>query len=99
MAGKKARATAISSTVKKAVMERDGCCVWCGRPGLPEAHYISRAQFGLGIEQNILALCRECHNRYDRTGDRQQMRKVFRQYLQSKYPDWNEDDLIYRKKW
>ena len=95
---------------KEAISERDSidgwpCCINCGRPapqGRPtefsNAHYISRAQGGLGIPENGLTLCQQCHMRYDQSTHRQEMRAFFREYLESKYPDWNEDELIYRKR-
>lgn len=96
----RAKALAISPETKKKVLARDqGICVWCGRWGLPEAHYISRKKGGLGIEQNIITLCRICHDRYDHgdATDRWNMKLRFREYLQDKYPDWDESKLIYRK--
>lgn len=95
---KRTRALSISPAVREAVTERDGgMCIWCGRPGDPVAHYISRAQGGLGIEQNILTLCPECHRRYDQSHRRGEMRAVFRQYLMEHYPGWDENELIYRR--
>lgn len=95
---KRAKACDIPLEVREKVFERDGYCVFCGNPNAsPNAHYISRAQSGLGIEQNILTLCSTCHDRYDKTADRKQMREVFKKYLQSKYVEWNEDDLVYKK--
>lgn len=47
---RRTKALAISDKVKQAVLDRDEYCVWCGRQGAPNAHYISRAQGGLGIE-------------------------------------------------
>lgn len=96
---KRAKACDIPKAVKEKVFERDGgLCIFClcGNAS-PNAHYISRAHGGLGIEQNILTLCSECHRRYDATTDREQMRQFFKRYLQSKYADWNENDLIYKK--
>ena len=93
---------------KEAVSERDSidgwpCCVWCGLAApaplvWSNAHFISRAQGGLGIPENGLTLCPQCHMRYDQSTHRQEMRAFFREYLESKYPDWNEDELIYRKR-
>lgn len=94
---RRTKALAISDKVKQTVLDRDEYCVWCGRQGAPNAHYISRAQGGLGIEENILTLCTECHRRYDQSGDRRIMREYFREYLQSKYPEWDESKLVYRK--
>ena len=71
----------------------------CGRPGLPEAHYIPRSQGGLGIEQNIVTLCRECHDKFD-FGDRETMDAlggIIRAYLMGEYPDWDESKLVYEK--
>lgn len=97
---RRAKALDIPSYVKQAVNRRDGGrCVYCLDRGLPEAHYIPRSNGGLGIEQNILTLCRSCHDRFDH-GDRETregMREYFREYLMSKYPDWNETKLIYKK--
>ena len=89
---KRAKSTQITSRVKKAVYERDrGLCVVCGRAGIPEAHYIPRSKGGLGIEQNIVCLCRGCHDRFD-FGDRETsetMGDIIRIYLESEYPDWD----------
>lgn len=96
---KRTRALDISARVKAAVWARDGgCCVICGSPhAAPNAHYISRAQGGLGVEENVVTLCGDCHRRYDQSADRQILRAVIREYLVGKYPDWDENKLIWRK--
>lgn len=96
---KRTKALAIPPEVKAAVRKRDGgCCVLCGSPyGEPDAHYISRAQGGLGIEQNLVTLCFQCHMRYDQSTEREEIRMDLREYLMSKYPDWDKQRLIYRK--
>lgn len=92
------KATDISKAVKLAVLDRDGgVCINCGATGLPEAHFIGKAQGGLGIEENIVTLCRECHSLYDNSEQRGEIRKKLRRYLQSKYDGWNEKDLYYHK--
>ena len=98
MKSERTKALEISKAVKARVYERDGgCCVLCGRPGNPEAHFISRQKSGLGIEENVVTLCRDCHRRYDQTIERQAIRWVLAEYLKSKYPDWDESKLIYKK--
>lgn len=99
----------IPKGVKKAVAERDSidghpCCVFCGKPAptstplaFSVAHFIPRSQSGLGIEENILTLCWDCHMRFDQSTERENMRMFFREYLMSKYPEWNEENLIYKK--
>ena len=96
---KRTKALSISPKVKNAVYERDGgCCVWCGNPyGQPNAHFIPRSQGGLGIEENVLTLCWECHQRFDNSIGRMKMREFFEEYLKSKYPEWEEEKLYYKK--
>lgn len=90
--------TAIPKAVKEKVYERDGGrCVFCGRPGLPEAHYVSRARGGLGVERNILTLCRPCHDAMDNGKYGGQFRVLAKAYLKKWYPDWDESKLIYKK--
>jgi 5-methylcytosine-specific restriction endonuclease McrA len=96
----RSKATAISKRVKNIVYERDnGTCIVCGKPGLPEAHYISRQRGGLGIEQNIVTLCRDCHYLYD-YGDKamkETIRYTIKEYLTMHYPDLKEKNLIFKK--
>lgn len=96
---KRTKALQISKSVKDAVWERDGHqCVLCGSHyAQPNAHYISRAQGGLGIEENIVTLCQNCHRRYDQTELRTPIRRCLCAYLKSKYPGWDESKLYYRK--
>lgn len=88
----------IAPKVKKIVAERDeGLCVICKRPGLPNAHYISRAHGGLGIEQNIVTLCLVCHDCYDNGVFRENFKDAIRGYLEEHYENWDESKLVYRK--
>lgn len=96
---RRTKALAISAKVKARVWERDsGCCIICGSTNAaPEAHYIARSQGGLGIEENIVTLCRPCHDNFDFGANREVFGGVIRGYLQEHYPHWNDDNLIYRK--
>ena len=97
---KRTKALSIPEKVKTTVWERDGhCCIWCGSPyAAPNAHFIARSQGGLGnTEENIMTLCQTCHMRYDQSKHRKIMREFFRDYLKGKYPNWDEDKLIYRR--
>jgi 5-methylcytosine-specific restriction endonuclease McrA len=96
----RSRATDIPKKVKEKVYERDnGCCILCGRPGNPWCHFISRQKGGLGIEQNIVTLCNDCHREYDESGGamHQTMRIAIKEYLVEHYPNLNEKDLVYKK--
>lgn len=95
---KRAKATDIPKNVKETVYTRDkGKCVVCGKAGIPNAHVVRRSQGGLGIEQNIVTLCPRCHEEFDNGSQRQEIDKLLREYLQSIYKNWNEEDLIYNK--
>lgn len=102
---KDTKARAFTEDAKTAIAERDRhegwpCCVYCGAAA-PEklawsnAHFISRAQGGLGIPENGLTLCPACHRKYDQTTARREMRNFFREYLKSKHPGWDESKLYY----
>lgn len=95
---KRTKLCSITPKVRQAVERRDnGLCIFCKRPGRGEAHYISRAQGGLGIEENIITVCRECHNAMDNTERRQIMKQIAAAYLREHYQGWNEYDCTYRK--
>ena len=92
------RALSISSEVKRSVYERDGGrCIFCGRPGNPEMHYIPRSKGGLGIEENIGTGCRECHRKLDETTQRPEMLKQFKAHLNIWYPGFPDEQRIYRR--
>jgi hypothetical protein len=92
------RACAIPKEVKLIVYERDHeRCIFCGAPGFPEAHVIPRSHGGLGVPQNIITVCRSCHDKLDNSTDRQQMLDVAVEYLGSYYPNISQTDVIYQK--
>lgn len=98
----RSKACDIPEKIKKDVFERDcGRCVNCGKTftAKPNAHYISRAKGGLGIEENIVTLCIDCHYRYDNgTGaEHKLIGDNLKAYLKSNYPEWEEKNLIYHK--
>ena len=98
MKSERTKALEISRSVKDAVRRRDGgLCVLCGAVGSPSAHYISRAQSGLGVEENVVTLCWSCHLRYDQSPERPAIKKVLAEYLSSQYPGWDEDKLVFKK--
>lgn len=95
---RRTRALAISRDVKRRVAERDnGLCVLCGRPGEPVCHVISRAQGGLGIEENVWTGCWDCHRRYDQGTNRYAIRRALETYMRQQYPNWDEVPLTYTK--
>ena len=95
---KRTRALQIPPRAKRIVYGRDGGrCILCGAPGDPVAHYISRAQGGLGIEENVVTLCCRCHRAYDQGPHRAAIRRVIADYLRDCYPHWDESNLVYRK--
>lgn len=107
MKSDRAKACDIKKSVKDRVFERDGgACVICGSRVnvMPNAHYIPRSKGGLGCEENVVTLCsnlseHKCHYRYDfgTREEREEIGEKIKAYLQSKYPDWDEDKLVYDK--
>ena len=101
MKSTRTKACAISQQVKRIVYKRDHeQCLLCGKwvtLSCACCHFIPRSQGGMGVEKNILTLCPDCHREFD-NGDGRQEKEIFLQmYLESKYPDWNHEDVIYDK--
>lgn len=108
MKSKRSKATDISMAVKKRVFERDGGrCVICNNSinVMPNAHILSRAKGGLGIETNIVTLCtnltpNKCHYKFD-NGNKSEHDLIYNKivkYMKKKYGnDWNIDDQRYKK--
>ena len=93
------KAVAIPKEVREAVEKRDGYrCIFCGSGNARgEAHYVNRSQGGLGIEQNIVTVCRNCHREMDTGKNTKFFREIAKEYLKSKYPGWDEKKLVYNK--
>lgn len=96
---KRSKACDIPQAVKKAVWERDKKrCIYCGNcEAMPNSHYIPRSKGGLGIEKNIVTLCRNCHYNFDQTDLRPYYKEFIEDYLKSHYKDWKKEDLVYTK--
>lgn len=95
---KETKATKIPIDVKRKVYMRDrGKCIVCGQPGIPNAHYIRRSQGGLGIEENIVTLCPECHHDFDNGFKREQIGAWISEYLDKWYPDFPDEKRKYNK--
>lgn len=108
MKSKRTKATDISMSVKKKVFERDhGRCVVCGNSYnvMPNAHVLSRAHSGRGIETNVVTLCtnltpNKCHHKFDNgtKEERQYILDKITKYMKSIYgDDWSIDDQRYKK--
>lgn len=95
---KRSKATDIPKQVKAEVWDRDGgLCIFCGRPGAPNAHVIPRSQGGLGIPDNIVTACAECHRRLDSTLYRKIYLDAAERHLRAVNSTWRRDKCIYRK--
>lgn len=77
----------------------DKNATWLGKSLYSVMHYIPRSANGLGIAKNGALGCQYHHEMMDNgnKGRRDEMLEIFKEYLKSKYPDWNEEDLIYSK--
>jgi hypothetical protein len=94
------KACDISPKVRREVTERDeGRCIVCGSYRMLQvAHYIPRSLLGLGIPQNLGLMCARCHFNYDNGFYHKEYKNLFRTYLMTKYPEWDESKLIYSKR-
>lgn len=104
----RSKSTDISQEVKNKVWNRDnGRCVICGNGYnvMPNAHILSRAKGGLGVETNIITLCtnltpNQCHNRFDNgtKKEHEKMLRIITKYMKSIYgEEWNIEDQKYKK--
>jgi len=98
---KRSKACEISQKVKEEVWLRDNkSCIFCKRyvpKTYANAHYIKRSHGGLGIPKNVVTACPQCHYEEDHGQHTKEYEKKMKEYLQSKYEDWNEEELIYKK--
>lgn len=107
---KQARAREFSQKARLEIKQRDNEeCIFCrmgyrtgtgyGKEIKSIMHYIPRSKNGKGIPQNGAVGCQYHHELLDNgnKGCREEMLQIFKEYLQSKYPNWNEQELIYSK--
>ena len=104
----RSKSTDISQKVKKIVWERDeGRCVVCGNPynAMPNAHILSRAKGGMGIETNVVTLCslmteNKCHHKFDNgtKKEHEEIMEKITKYMKNIYGEsWNIEDQKYKK--
>lgn len=97
MPSKRTKALAISDEVRAKVLARDNhkCIICKTTTGLTLAHYVNRGKGGLGIEENLVSLCLNCHFITDQTIKRKKYLEFIKVYLIMKYDGWSEDKLKY----
>lgn len=102
------KACRFNERTRNKIIKRDGGCIFCrigyNMPPDPQRatdimHIVNRSQCGLGIEQNGVFGCRYHHELLDNgnQGLRQEMLGYIESYMKRIYPEWNKEDLVYRK--
>ena len=99
---KRSKACEISQSTKELVWNRDmHKCIICGRyvpKALANAHFVKRSQGGLGIPENIVTLCLQCHYEEDFGKNTKEYENKIEEYLKFKYgSEWSREKLIYDK--
>lgn len=94
---KRSQATDIPKSVKDKVWQRDEHrCIFCGSSqARPESHIIPRSSGGIGVEQNIITVCRRCHTLMDQSTKREKMVKSAMHYIENIYGNIDWSDYIY----
>ena len=91
--------TKIPKWVKTHVWLRDGeRCVVCKCHVPIEAacsHVVRRSQGGMGIPENIVCHCSDCHRMYD--NHHEWTRKTTREYIEKLYPGWTAEGVTYHR--
>lgn len=96
-----------NDTYNKVLERDNGDCILCqlygkhknrveaektGFPILLECHhFIPRSQLGMGIEQNLVMICKWHHIEETKWRDK------IENYLKSKYANWNKEELKFKK--
>ena len=95
---KRSKACEINQRVRAEVYMRDKCCIICGSiHNLTIAHFISRAQSGLGIKENLATLCILCHHEMDKGKNSLEIKSRVKKYLNDLYPDFTDEMRTYDK--
>lgn len=106
---KRTKACEFSADIRATIMQRDRYqCLFCRleKFGKSECdwmmdimHYVNKSAGGLGIPQNGVLGCRYHHSLLDNgnKGYRKDMLQDMKEYLQSIYPDWSEEELYFQK--
>ena len=96
---------------QRLICQRDILCIFCAKQyhmksstqfayDIPDImHYVNKSAGGLGIPENGVLGCRYHHMLLDNgnKGLRSEMLEMMREHLKMFYPDWNEEDLYYKK--
>ena len=78
------RRHAIWHKVKKEAAARDGYrCILCGAPATDVHHVVFRSQGGKDDVNNVVCLCRACHEAAHGIGAKH-YRELFKKYLEGK---------------
>ena len=93
------KATDITKNTRRDVLVRDnGKCIFCGTIySLTMCHVIPRSKMGLGIEQNLVSGCLNCHHEFDNTINRPKYMAIAKEYLKRFYPLFKDEDRVYKK--
>ena len=100
---RRAKACDFNKTERKVIYERDKeHCIFCfSRCFLGVSHiFYSRAKSGLGIRENGVLLCFECHHALDngRNDEKRQEIQLFcEKYLKTKYKNLDVKKIQYNK--
>ena len=95
---KRSKACEINQRVRAEVYARDKGCIICGSiHNLTIAHFISRAQSGRGIKENLVTLCILCHHEMDNGKNSLEIKARVKKYLNDLYPDFTDEMRIYDK--
>lgn len=98
----RAKACDISQSTKQIVWERDNHkCVFCGKEvpiTCANSHIVKRSHGGLGIPENVVCACPECHHEYDNGKySLNYVVKAQNHMLKIYGPDWLLKPLRYNK--